>query len=174
VSTVKTRRQQIADNLKDKKHRDAFVGSLIRVRLPTQIREMRLERSWNQSELGRRAGMKQSRICALEQIGYEEFSLSTLKRLASAFDVGLKVCFVPFSELVDDAAYPELHDLDVLSFDKDARLDDSVVGGKADDSGALKVLSSQSVRSEGVLGATEQFTTAADGAAAEITAARNA
>lgn len=120
---MNTRRKQIVASLKDKEYRDAFVGSLIRVRLPAQIRELRRARGLSQAKLADTCQMQQSQISKYEQMGHDEFSLATLKRLASAFDVGLKVCFVPFSELVDqETAYPDTLSLDVPSFTDDHRL----------------------------------------------------
>jgi hypothetical protein len=45
--------------------------------------------------------MTQHAISRLESQGYGKPTLTTLKRLAAAMDVGLIVRFVPFSELVD-------------------------------------------------------------------------
>ena len=47
--------------------------------------------------------MKQPRIALMENATYENYSLTTLKRLASALDVALVVRFVPFSELAEYA-----------------------------------------------------------------------
>ena len=44
--------------------------------------------------------MKQARISAAETPGEVNFSLETLIRIASAFRVGLKVEFVPYSEML--------------------------------------------------------------------------
>ena len=60
---------------------------------------MREARGWSQAELGRRVGMRQETICLLENPSYGRFTLRTLKRLASAFDVALIVRFAPFGEL---------------------------------------------------------------------------
>lgn len=128
MSIPTTRRSHLVASLSDEEYRHEFVGSQIRIRLPAQIREMRLSRGWTQMELGERAEMRQARICALERLGYENFSLTTLRRLAVAFDVALKVRFVPFSELVDNAVHPEHDDLDVPSYDADLRLSDSITG----------------------------------------------
>jgi len=86
--------------LKDKQYRDAFVSSAITMGLPYQIRALRAQRHWKQEDLTERSGMKQSRISAIETPGKVSFTLETLRRLASAFDVALLVKFVPFSELV--------------------------------------------------------------------------
>ena len=45
--------------------------------------------------------MKQSAISRLESPDYGNLNIKTLRRIASAFDVGLIVRFVPFSELGD-------------------------------------------------------------------------
>ena len=94
-----TKRQKIA-RLKNKQYRDAFVASQISVGLPFQIRALREQRGWKQSHLAEKAGMLQPRISAMESPGGVKFNLETLRRLASAFDVGLAVRFVPFSDLV--------------------------------------------------------------------------
>jgi transcriptional regulator with XRE-family HTH domain len=61
---------------------------------------MREGRGWSQGKLAEEVGMAQPRISLLEG-GYEKYSLTTLKRIASTFDVAVVVRFVPFSELVD-------------------------------------------------------------------------
>ena len=55
-------------------------------------------------------------------MGYDQFTISTLKALAGAFDVGLKVEFVSFSEIVENASSPEIYPLDVPSFELDFQL----------------------------------------------------
>jgi transcriptional regulator with XRE-family HTH domain len=86
---------------KSKEYRDAFVDSEISVGVPFQIRALREQRSWSQKDLADATSMLQPRICAMEQAGYGNFTLNTLKKLASAFDVGLVVKFAPFGELVN-------------------------------------------------------------------------
>lgn len=119
------RRHQMARSLATKAFRDAFVTSIIRMRLPSQIREMRMRRNLTQAQLGELAGMRQALVSRFETKGYERFTLSSLRRIASALDVGLKVQFVPFSELLDDSVYPERRQLDVCSFDSDPFIENS-------------------------------------------------
>src|SRR5215208_4448170 len=94
------RERQIAASLGDKEYRDAFVEEQIDTGLPFQIRTMRQRRGWTQGDLGQRAGMAQETISLLESPTYGRFTLRTLKRLASAFDVAVMVRFVPFSQFV--------------------------------------------------------------------------
>jgi transcriptional regulator with XRE-family HTH domain len=91
----------LLEKLIDKEYRDAFVSDEIDVGLPMQIHEMRESRGWKQNEVAEKIGTQQPRFSVMEKPGYGNFSLNTLKKLASVFDVGLIVSFVPFSEMVD-------------------------------------------------------------------------
>jgi transcriptional regulator with XRE-family HTH domain len=61
---------------------------------------MRDNEPWSQQELAEKVGMTQNRISLLENPYKAKPTLTTLKRIAAAFDVALVVRFVPFSELV--------------------------------------------------------------------------
>ena len=126
------------DKLKNKAYRDAYTEAQLSIEIPFQIRALRRQRKWTQAELARRSGIPQARISHIEQPGRDPLSLRTLYRLVSAFDVGLLVQCVPFSELVDreEAFHPET--FTVVSFAKDALPDQTisyhhgvVVGGGA-------------------------------------------
>jgi transcriptional regulator with XRE-family HTH domain len=98
---VSTKSSLIRKIKKSKEYRDEFVDAEISVGLPFQIRALREQHGWSQKELAEATAMLQPRICAMEQAGYGNFTLNTLKKLASAFDVGLLVRFVSFGELVN-------------------------------------------------------------------------
>lgn len=83
-----------------KDYREAFVASQISTGIPFQIRALRKQFNWSQKDLAEATQMLQPRICAMEQAGYGDFTLNTLKKLAAAFDVGLVVRFAPYGELV--------------------------------------------------------------------------
>src|SRR6476660_1855910 len=87
---VNTKAQKIA-RLANKEYRDSFVGSQINVGLPFQIRALREQKKWKQSELAAKAGMLQPRISAMERPGGAKFNIETLRRIASALDVALMV-----------------------------------------------------------------------------------
>lgn len=122
VNTTLARWQQIAGSLSDKEYRDLFVIEEINTGIPFQIRAMRQARGWSQKELAAHAGMTQEGISRLENPDYGKLTLTTLKRLASAFDVGLAVRFVPFSHLVDWAINFSPDDLAVPDYEHDAGL----------------------------------------------------
>lgn len=95
---------RLREAMKDKTYRDAFVEEHIRTGIPFQIRALREKAKWKQKELGQRANMAQERISVLEDPDYSKFTISTLLKLASAFDVGLTVRFVPFSKVLKEEA----------------------------------------------------------------------
>ncbi len=120
------RYQQIVQAMEDKEYRDAFVEASIDNDIAFQIRANRDSRGWTQTELGSRAGIKQAVISEWEDPNYGRYTLRTLKRLASAFDIAVIVRFVPFSELADwNSRVPET-DMSSPGFDNDAGLSNSV------------------------------------------------
>jgi transcriptional regulator with XRE-family HTH domain len=115
-STIRT----LWKRMKSKEYRESFVASHVSNTIAAQIFMMREDREWTQTILAEKAGMKQSRISALEDPDFENVEIATLRRLASAFDVGLSVRFVPFSEIAVQASNLETSDLCVMNFDRDA------------------------------------------------------
>ncbi len=90
---------QLWKSLENKEYRRAFIAD--DTGLAFQIKMLRDKKGWTQAELGKRAGgKKQETISQWENPNYGKYSLSTLKDLAIAFDVGLSMRFAPFSELV--------------------------------------------------------------------------
>lgn len=118
MNIVKHREKLIA-RIKDKEHRDAFVSARIQVGIPLQIRALREQKGWSQQELADQAGVKQSWIATIENPNYSGFSLKTLLKLASAFEIGLIVEFVPISNLVDRELRLSPESLTPVSFKED-------------------------------------------------------
>jgi transcriptional regulator with XRE-family HTH domain len=118
---IQTREDLIAD-LKSKTFRDAFTSSRVSNTISLQIRAMRQARGWSQVELASRLGTSQNAVYRLESPQYGKHSLATLNRLASIFDVGLAIWFVPFGDVVDRVTNLATADILVQSFDDDPRL----------------------------------------------------
>ncbi|MGD0774287.1 MAG: helix-turn-helix transcriptional regulator [Candidatus Solibacter sp.] len=87
-----------------KEARKQFVDSHLRKGVAFQIRATRDRLGWSQEDLAKEAGMTQNAISRLESPEYGKPTITTLKRLASALDVGLVVHFVPFSHMIDWAS----------------------------------------------------------------------
>jgi transcriptional regulator with XRE-family HTH domain len=120
-------RQQILAKFKDKEYRDAFVAENIYSRLPLKIRAMREARGLSQSGLGALAGVKQEWISKLEDPSYGRLTISTLLKIASAFDCGLSVDFVPFSQILNSATSLSAPSFKVPDFAHDEALSGEAV-----------------------------------------------
>ncbi|MGI0080084.1 MAG: helix-turn-helix domain-containing protein [Nitrososphaerales archaeon] len=114
-------RDQILEKLSDKEYRDAYVEEFIFSRIPLKIRAMRDDREMSQTELGRKAGIAQPWVSKLEDPNYGRLTISTLLRVASAFDVGLYVDFVPFSEILGQSTSLSPDSFQVKSFDDEVK-----------------------------------------------------
>lgn len=109
------------EKMKDPEYRRAFVASLINVGLPFQIRALLKSRQgWTQATLSERTGMMQPRVSGLMTPGRTRPNIETLRRVAEAFDCGLMVRFVPFSELARWSEGFDPESFSVPCFENDA------------------------------------------------------
>lgn len=87
------RMSELRDNLKDEfqdhEYRHAYAGESLSAYIATQIKVLREQGKLTQLELAKLAGMAQPRIAVLEDVNYSSWSITTLRRLAQAFDVRL-------------------------------------------------------------------------------------
>jgi transcriptional regulator with XRE-family HTH domain len=116
VSKVFSKIKAVWSMLSDKEARDEYVAARIDGDVAYQIYSLRKQNNWTQAELAARYGIEngQGAICRWERTA-DGISVKALRRLASAFDVGLSIKFVPFSQLVDDASTERL-DREIPSF----------------------------------------------------------
>ena len=131
-------REQLWDKMRDKTYRDTFVAAHLSTNIAAQLKTMRESRGWSKKTLAEKAGMSPSRISVMEDPSYDRFTLSTLRRLASAFDVALITRYVAFSELVDWVSALSPEKLAVPSFGEDSLAKTDVTSGTAPSS--LKLL----------------------------------
>jgi transcriptional regulator with XRE-family HTH domain len=105
-------------------YRQAFVEEKIRTGLAAQIKTIRekWQGGMKQAEFAKRIEKSQSWVSRLEDPNAPIPTVPTLLLIADTFDIGLKVCFVPFSELLDDAANLSPDALYVPAFREDQRL----------------------------------------------------
>lgn len=105
-----------------KKYRHAFVAGHLSTNIAAQIQTMRESQPepWTQKDLAEKTGMARARISLIENPSYDKLTLSTLKRVAMAFDVALIVRFVPFSKLVDWVSDISPEKMNAVSFDRDS------------------------------------------------------
>ncbi len=110
--------RELYKKLKSKEYRDGFVAAYIQDTVPFQIRALREQRGWYQRDLARALDVSQPAVAQYES-PERALNLTTLQRVASAFDVALIVRFVPFSELARWAMGLSASSLGVEGFDHD-------------------------------------------------------
>ena len=87
----------------NKEYRDEFVRSFVSGAIATQLKMLRERRGLTQEQLAHLAGMKQSRISAMENVNYSRWNIKTLQRLAQALDLALVVRFESFGAVLKEA-----------------------------------------------------------------------
>jgi transcriptional regulator with XRE-family HTH domain len=112
-------KEQLIDLLRDNEFRGHFTSDQVYELLAVQIRQLREKHRWTQTELGDRAGMQQVQVCRAENPDYKGTRISTLSKLADAFDVALIVRLAPFSELIDWVAKLSPASFEPASFDEE-------------------------------------------------------
>lgn len=110
--------EKFADELSEKQMRDAYLAAQTRTKVAAQIRAIRSQRGWSQGEFSRLLGKPQSNVSRLESREYGQYTLSTLLELASAFDVGLTVEFVPYQDFLKRTHDLAPKTLEVSSFSR--------------------------------------------------------
>lgn len=86
----------------DPEYAHTYAFGFLNSYIATQIKVLRESREWTQAILAQEVNMKQSRISTLEDVNYSAWSISTLRRLAKAFNLRLKVSFEEFGSLFQE------------------------------------------------------------------------
>lgn len=123
MSKISPKLKRIWGRFFDKEYRDGYISDAISDRIAIQIASLRQDRGWTQTQLAEKIGTQQTAICRHES-GENAPTLSTLKKIASAYDVALVVKFVPFSEFLSGESEPI--DRPIPSFSEDGMKETSV------------------------------------------------
>lgn len=106
-------------NYADKDFRDSFVESRVRNLVAYQVKALRDQRGWTQSDLAKRLGKPQSIISRLEDPEYGRLTLSTIISLARVFDVGLLVKLCTHEKFISETKDVTPKNLEVAPFSED-------------------------------------------------------
>ncbi len=112
---------------KSKEYAHGYVEEFLNANIATQIKVLREQKGWTQKELASITGMEQSRISLLENVNYDKWSISTLKKLAEAFDVTLNVSFENFTTKIR-----EIENFSRESLERKSRMDDLTFQDQSD------------------------------------------
>lgn len=117
----------LEQEFKDKEYAHAYMDEFLNASIATQIKVLREQRKLTQEELGKLADMHQVRISTLENVNYGSWSIKTLKKLAYAFDLTLKVTFVGFLERIKDVEELSRETLEKATREKELRPTENIV-----------------------------------------------
>lgn len=87
---------------KDPAARYSYVEETLNAFVATQIKELREAREMSQQELADAIGTKQSGISRLQNANYSSWKVDTLRKLARAFGVRLRISFEEFGTLIPE------------------------------------------------------------------------
>lgn len=113
---------------RDEEYRYAYAEDFLNTWIATQIVILREQRGLSQSKFGELIGTKQPGVSRLENVNHSTWKCETLKRIARALGVRLKITFETFGTLLDEDRNFSREYLKRPSF-----ADDPVFSGAADD-----------------------------------------
>ena len=116
--------ERLKEDFTDPDYRHTYSNSFLDSSIATQIRVLREQHQMTQAELAAKAGMNQSRISELEYLDYSSWSVRTLRRLAQAFDLRLRITFEEFGSLFQDLHRLDRESLQRRNFSQDPSFSD--------------------------------------------------
>jgi transcriptional regulator with XRE-family HTH domain len=96
--------ERLGEDFKDEEARYAYADSVVNAFVSAQIKALREDRELNQEELAALIGTKQSGVSRLERSDYSAWKIETLRKLARAFGVRLRISFEEFGTIVDEVS----------------------------------------------------------------------
>lgn len=94
----------LREELRDAQYRYAYSEDFLNTFIATQIRVLREQRGMTQEQLGLEIGTQQTGVSRYENVNYSAWRTETLRKIARALGVRLRISFEPFGTLLDDAA----------------------------------------------------------------------
>lgn len=91
---------ELREEFRDEESRYAYVEAHLNTSVAAQIKKFRAEMS--QQELADKIGTKQSGISRLENANYSAWKVETLRKLAHAFGLRLRISFEEFGTLIPE------------------------------------------------------------------------
>ncbi len=102
MNDLQKEKKTLRQSFRDKEYRHGYVDEFLNAYIATQIKVLREQHGWSQTELGEHAGMMQPRISVMENVNYSSWSIKILRKIAEAFDLTLCVSFESFGRRIED------------------------------------------------------------------------
>jgi transcriptional regulator with XRE-family HTH domain len=109
---------RLISKLSKEDYRHAYVAEGVKTWIARQVRALREQRGWSQSDLSIKTDKPQSAISRIEDPDYGKMSLQTLFDLAKAFDVALVVKFIDYPTFLRETDGQKTGSMYVESFDE--------------------------------------------------------
>ena len=93
---------QLKSELTDPDFSEGYAESFLNAYIASQIKVLRRQRGYNQAELAQRIGTTQTAISRIENVNFSKWSIGTLRKVARALEVRLKVTFEEFGTLPNE------------------------------------------------------------------------
>jgi len=113
-------REDFIFNKDEKEYRHAYGEESTDISIATQIKVLREQREWRQQDLAGEAKIQQPMVSRYESVNYSNWTMTTLKKLARAYDVWLDVRFRSYGALVNETERFSRESLQVPSFSEDS------------------------------------------------------
>jgi len=94
----------LREELRDEDYRYAYAEDFLNTLIATQIKVLREQRGLTQPQLADLVGTKQPGISRLENVSYSAWKTETLRKLARALGVRLRITFETFGTLLEDGS----------------------------------------------------------------------
>jgi transcriptional regulator with XRE-family HTH domain len=94
--------ESLRHELRDPEYSEVYAESFLDSLIATQIKVLREQSGLSQQDLAEKIGTRQSVLSRIENINYSKWNVTTLKKLARAFRVRLKVSFETYGSLIMD------------------------------------------------------------------------
>ncbi len=114
--------------IRDEEYRNSYAQSFMNSYVAAQIKVLREKQEMTQQQLAEKIGTKQAGISRLENVNYSAWKVETLRKLARAFHVRLKISFEEFGTLPDEVEGFSRAGLARRKFEEDPVFSDVPVG----------------------------------------------
>jgi transcriptional regulator with XRE-family HTH domain len=111
--------ERLKHDLQNEEARNIYADTVSNAVVAAQIKGLRERLGWSQGQLAEAVGTQQSGISRLERADYSAWKVETLRKLAKALGVRLRIRFEGFGTLVDEVATFNEEGLLPATFDKD-------------------------------------------------------
>ena len=98
----KTFGEKLGKSLANEDARSVYADTVTNAFVAAQIKALRENRGFSQEQLAELIGTKQSGVSRLERADYSSWKVETLRKLARAFHVRLRIRFEGFGTLLDE------------------------------------------------------------------------